>query len=790
MTTTSGAGASASALVPAHGAGLHRLAAVLTADTEQATGLVARTLAVEGARGGAVGTADPRSATEDRLRRTLVRLYLRSAPRRTDGVRVTGGDAGDVLASLRPRDRAATALRLLEGWDEERTAAAVGVPVRRVSGLVPRVPGLELALAGLADQHALTGADLETALDGRLADELTRTAPSGGRLRTWAVAAGVAVAVLGGYAVTDRPDGGSPADAAGVDGAGTVRAGTDLTEAGWRLDDEGAPPRSPMGLHLRETVVLDDGRRSATVDLPSSSGLGFASFGVLWCDMPPAQDAHLRVPSGTISLGDAEVDLPCAGREGSPPVTQVVALPLDGVGVLRLDGDIPGRGGAVLGVYAESDHGQAPAARGSQADPPPVDAGSHVLDVSQSHPSAFGGRRLAQATVVGHDSTVRVWAGRTGALSVLVDGVPVTDDGDVASMTAMIEDLSAAQLEGSEPVLTDPRDYGSWTTQQPDLRDGRWLVPAPGQVRTFELPQQVRPAPGERRTVAVEVVTENIGDLWQVALSGAAAGELDTGPVAAVAEPSAPRHALGHRLVGQWQVPSDGQVHELLPDDPLVAEELVVMVTREVDPHRWYGWGEGLASLGERPVTLWLQDGVEAAVRELRHPWFEPVTGPGPLTVAAPASPGHPPATVLAYAPVPYEEFDFATAGIPPGARPAGAEPELDPHSRWPDLLGWQVQAVVDLDDLEDGHVTVPVTHGVAVAARVTSEGKGRVRFLVEGQPADALYGSEGWWSSWTAEAVTSELELSYSGGYTRPEIDITLEVEGYEDLTVELLTQ
>src|SRR5690606_17256024 len=146
-----------------------------------------------------------------------------------------------------------------------------------------------------------------------------------------------------------------------------------------------------------------------------------------------------------------------------------------------------------------------------------------------------------------HDSTIQVWSGRTGAVAVNVDGVPATDDGDVAAVLDMMSELTPGQLEGTEPIQADPQDYRAWSTQEADLREGRWLVPVPGMVREFALPEPVRPAPGERRTVAVEVITENVGDHAQVSLTAAAPADVETEAVAALDPPRAPRLVAGHR---------------------------------------------------------------------------------------------------------------------------------------------------------------------------------------------------------------------------------------------------
>src|SRR5690606_7919321 len=93
--------------------------------------------------------------------------------------------------------------RLAEGWGLDETAAAVRVPPRRVAALVPDVPGLDLALTGLADRHALTGQELQDALHGALAEAPPPHA-RGRRRWGWVAAAAVAAALLLGYAVDGR----------------------------------------------------------------------------------------------------------------------------------------------------------------------------------------------------------------------------------------------------------------------------------------------------------------------------------------------------------------------------------------------------------------------------------------------------------------------------------------------------------------------------------------------------------------------------------------------------------
>src|SRR5690606_3659290 len=151
-------------------------------------------------------------------------------------------------------------------------------------------------------------------------------------------------------------------------------------------------------------------------------------------------------------------------REGAPPVTQVVPLPPGGEGALELTGDMPGDGVATLGIYQEADGGYAvPSARGELTAGPPVADDAVELDVSAGGPSTYYGWRAVQSVSVGHASTIRVWAGRTGSVAVNVDGVPATDDGDVAAWMA----ASGAQLEepteDSQAGIFDPREYADWS---------------------------------------------------------------------------------------------------------------------------------------------------------------------------------------------------------------------------------------------------------------------------------------------------------------------------------------
>ncbi|QFG69988.1 hypothetical protein [Ornithinimicrobium pratense] len=778
MTTPSRGSAELRELVRAHGADLHRLAAMLTGAEVLATSLTARTLAHH----------DPVSpVSPDRVKTDLVRNYLRSAPRRQEGVRATDGDAGDVLRHLRPRARAAAALQLVEGWDAEPTARAVGVSRSKVATLVPSVPGLDFALVAVADQHALAGQELEEAVLGATPD--SGLAPTRWRGRGPLIAAVLAVALAVGLVqAEDRGDEGGQGAGAEHPETLTTTGHTDLTEAGWLLDEDGDPPRSVNGVHLRETVTLDKGRRDTLVSLPTAPEFAFAAFGVLWCDMPPTEDDHLKVPAGTLRVDGVEITLPCAGREGSPPVTQVVALPPSGQGMLELSGDMPGDGVATLGVYQETESHLIPMPRGDLTEGPPVDDGAVELDLSEGGPGMHHNWRAVQSFSVGHGSTIRVWAGRTGGIAVNVDGVPATDDGDVAAVMALLEAQLEEPSDAAQVMMPEPRDYADWSTQQADVRDGRWLVPAPDAVRTFTLPSQLTPGAGERRTVTVEVVTENVDDHLQVVVTDALPAAVDTAPVVALATPDAPLFVTGHRMVGQWEVPADGHVRELTLDDsgPL-PEETVILAVREPDPTGWSSWGEGRLSRGGEAVPFWPQRALAGALLELRRPEFAQLPpGPGPLTVAVPAAVGHPATSILAYTPVPYEEFDFSAAVVPADIWPAGSPP-TDPHSQ-SHMVGYETVTTIGPQDLQDGQVTVSVEPGGEVAVQATTEGKGRIRFLVDGQPADGLWASDGWWSSWTVQPVTSVVSVAHFLT-PRSTIELTVVVEDYEDFSLQVQT-
>ncbi|KUG55595.1 hypothetical protein AVL62_04570 [Serinicoccus chungangensis] len=756
-------------LVGEHGARLHHLAAVLTGTTDGATRLTARTLAAAG----------PGAGWRE-LRAALVRAHLRTAPRRTERM-LPGGvrDAGDVLERLRPRERAVAALRLVEGASTADTAEALRLPADKVARLLPTTPGLGTALQAVGDRYALHGSDLAAALEPAVAQAPSEP-PGGDRRRWWWVAAAVVpVALLVGYALSvDRDEPAGP-DEAAPSGPGVVQVGAvDLGEAGFELDEDGEPPRGAAGLTRMETLELTPGGSAdlALNTVDARFGGQVASFAVLWCDMPPADDPALDSPVGEITVEGSTLTLPCAGTAGEPAVglDHLVALPASGEAEVRVTGDLPPDGGAVLGVYAQTDDmAVEPFPDGDLTAGPPVPEDAVVVDEAGAVMPFDPGDRLVQPVELSPTSTIRVWSGRTGAVSVLVDGIPVTDDGDL------------------EWWATGEAD---WREQQPDIREGRWMVYVPGSTREFTIPDDVVP-PNGRRPAVVEVVTESTEHV-QVVATQAVPGEAAREPVPQGDGGEAPELISGHRLLGAWELPMDGLERELLdpPDGAGVAWALLGAAPGEGrGPLAFFGGG--ILHAGQTVMPVWpTQDPSEVSFtfQESFTGWFETSNGrlteadqpPAgvPLLASAQASPGHPSSWLLAYEQVPYEEFDFAAAQVPATSWPVGEEPAQR-------LLGSTSPiATVAGDDLdEDGRTTVEVPTGV-LGARITTEGPGRIRFQVDGEPVELLDGTDGWWSSWTDRDVVSETQLSYGAYSITGDLELTITVEDYEDVRIELL--
>lgn len=649
-------------LVPGDLGTLHRTAALLTADADAAVDLLAQVLHRRRQRGNAPPPPDGPDAL-DRTRAELVRAYLRTAPRRPGGpggegapgaaTHGPGADAYDVLRGLRPRARAVTVLRVAHGWDLDATAAAVGLSPRRAEALQPNVPGLDRALEVVGEQHHLSPAEVLAAV-GALAAASTHPPH---RPRRWGtrLLAG-AVAAVATWSVLTHPDAGADPPPAPGEDAGADRPVTDLTAYGWHLDEDGEPPVVAMGLQRQSVTDLPyaDPVQEITWDAGHLVPGGPAAYAVLWCDLPP-DDPRIEQPSARLTTGAGSVHLPCAGRDGMPPVHQVTAVPVSGPAQVDLLGDLPRSGGATLALYREGAlSGTLPLPQGSPVptDPPPVPTAAAVVDEVLVPRDWAGRTRLVSALRVSAETELQVWAGRTGSVSVFVDGLPVTDDGDLAR----------------------PDDPG-WQDQQVDLRDGRWVVYLPGTSRTFPLPELLRPPDGRSRVVTVEVFTQGMEEDLQVLATQAepAPARSSAGRAVLLTLPGPddfPPRGEDHRLVGAWTVPQDGLAHDLPaeggtglpPGTELVAFTGAAPVA--AGPDRDEGWG--LVQIDEggrgvvRPVPLAPGDpDVDSWSARRLDPWrvqqdlTVPVAGSGHAPqVWLPAVPGHAPATVLAVEPL------------------------------------------------------------------------------------------------------------------------------------------
>jgi hypothetical protein len=224
---------------------LHRSAVMLTGAADTGQQLVRVALHRVGRRGSpgggdGDGLPAPPVTSQAELLAGVVREYLRrSSHLRTDRVKPVGGsgDAGDVLESLQPRQRAAAVLVLVEGWSVEQTARVVGVSVRRVPSLVPRTEGLADALRSVAD-HQVTWSEgvvpAEPVVPRRLPGRGSPPVRRGAVTIVLMLVGVIAVALLAG------PQDRSPRLFTDGDGSGAVAG--DLSGRGWVLGPQGDPP--------------------------------------------------------------------------------------------------------------------------------------------------------------------------------------------------------------------------------------------------------------------------------------------------------------------------------------------------------------------------------------------------------------------------------------------------------------------------------------------------------------------------------------------------------------------
>ncbi|GAA5158968.1 RNA polymerase sigma factor [Ornithinimicrobium tianjinense] len=770
-------------LVRAHAPTLHRVALMLAGHADGAEDLVAQAVRSSG---------EGSPSTLDELLTRIVREHRRRSRRAgRDRLRLrapSGGDAGDVLDSLDATARAAVVLHFGAGWPTERAARAAGIRPARLAHLL-RTADLDRAVAALADSEDRS----EPELVRQLLDRLPPSSPAGPPES--AAEVGSAQHVAGGgqdptetayrrKSRTNRRRAVAATTAALVVG-GTVVAlgggetrpeppppdGPSLAERGWVLGPDGEPPRGVDGMRLLGTATVDQGDRYAPLRVPFSQDGGSAVWAVLWCDLIAPEDPNVALPSVTLDTQGAEVSLRCAGNDGLPAVDRLVPLPASGSTLTPTawTGDLPAEGQATLAFYAE--HDTVTHVEGTGAVPAPGPSEVTVTQVDERW-WIWNGDVRTDLVEVGHDSDLTVWAGTSLVLGVLVDGVRLTDDGD--------------------PKPWDPPASGNWKEQDPELRQGFWTVATGDRSRTFALPAEVRPAVGQRRTVAVTTVTGGGSDpraRWQVRVSRASrvpaeAASVPLRPGRGWIDPDlVPDEIGGYRLAGRWLVPADGMARTVdLAAQDLAKLRPVMLADDPIDD-----WGDDPASMPVLASSAGLTMMGPYAISVAEAWWSEAVAWSdgrpppdledGVVKALLPAEPGHPTRTVLAYLPVSYDDFDFDAAPLTASSWPAGtASPYGTPSEGGP-------QRVAELVGDADDRLSFQVPHGGGML-EVTTQGRGRMRVLVDGRPwTDPAPAHDGWWSSWTSRHVTSVV------WNLPPGATAVLEVEGWEEgFSVDLL--
>ncbi|WP_427000701.1 hypothetical protein [Ornithinimicrobium sp. Y1694] len=809
-------GSASAPFLRAHGAELHRMAAMLTGRRGDADDLLRHTLTR--LRTGAL-LAGPDA--EERARAALTTDFRRRSRterrRREDLVTGPTGDAADRLASLSPVERAAAVLSLGHGWDAERTARTL----RRRTGWVAQLtsgPGTEQlsdALQAAGDRHArstqevlelfrdeveaapahdgLAAAGDDESNDGgatyaATAHDTTPPPPDAtqrprlsARTRRAAVAgaAGAALALTA-WALTRASDDDTTPDTT------TTPPTPGLVASDWHLSDDGEPPSRVGGLRLGDTIEIDYRSASEPIDLSGArSAAAFtapsASWAILWCDLPAVEDPSLHLPELTLTLPEGAATIPCAGREGIPEVsrpTPFLAPVVDATEVpVSWSGDLPGRGTAVLAVYTETESRLV--TREDPGPPPAAEPGAVVIDQDNEDPGLITWDVAASVRPIeiGHDSQVQLWSAAGTPMGAIVDGVTLTDDGDL---------LRAVGQESGQ----------WWRQQDPQLREGLWAPGIPGRDRTFALPDAVRPPPGETRTVMLMVTAHQVSAPtqpgWQVQVTDARAVDQAAlaAPVPFVPEdgsaddPTTPRYAAGYRLEGRWLIPADGYPRTIQTvGDP--TELAVVALAADDEPFASAGQnivgGMLLTSAGATPLTYsWsVVDGLGWTTYWSPRPGSAGRLDEG-AQLTLPPLVRSPEVQVLAYAPVDYRDFDFTHAPPAGDARPVTEVDDLEQS-------GAEVVGTGTVDD--DGVVTFPSVEGDRLdSLRVTTQGRGRMRVLLGDQLlTDVDLQHDGWWSSWTLEHVSTDISI---GPVTATQLpDLRIVTQGWEDgFTIEAL--
>lgn len=624
--------------------------------------------------------------------------------------------------------------------------------------MAPNTQDLRLALHEAADEHPPPApSDLLAGLRRERGRRRRRTALA-------AVAGSVAVAAAGTALLVQLQDRPAADSHPAQDGTGSP------SERGWVLEDGEAPVQAD-GLLLLDGLEVPYSSPGA-LELPDASG-DVQRYAVLWCQIGP-DDPAVAQPALELSTADGTaVEVPCLPVDEDRTPARVAPVSLPPGEDLSVDagwtGDVPARGDAVLGIYEEAAW-QAYDFPGwpEPALPPPVHGAGTVLLGPEGAGALVDGLHHADArsttVTLTSRTTLELWRGLPGRLEVDVDGVRVTDDGD----------------------LDPARGTDAWKAADPELRDGAWTAFTAGQTRSLALPDELLPAPGETRTATVTVVPRVGADRWQVAVLGTADGA-NRGVAPSDVPTKLPEWHAGLRLAATWQVPAAGTAPTLTVPEGLTGKDVSWAVLCP--------GGDDVpadAPVGSVPTAVVTvdgrrteftcateQSGTDLALLNLQDGLTGTSVGQDPtVTVALEASTSGTPGVVAAYVPVPFEEFDFGAA-IPPV--------EVDTEAAVQG--GVEVVGTLRPEDLaDDGTAELELT-ARTVALRLTTQGVGRVRLTVDGEPLEGL--DDGWWTSWTdARVSVTPPELLHR--LARPGKTLQVRVEGYEpgEVQVELLAR
>ena len=514
-------------------------------------------------------------------------------------------------------------------------------------------------------------------------------------------------------------------------------------ERGWLLT-EGTPPRSAEDLYLREALELSYEDQDFTLTV--GAGSEWNRWAVLWCELPQIPD--LEVPRARLDFdGGHQVLIPCGGDQGMPEV-ELVPVPPRAPSVekvtLTWEGPLPRSGDVHLAFYQEASRQMFPA-RESAPDRPAPAGTNFTAETSILEPLAMADlspelRTHIQHVSVSSDSMITAWLAGPGRVQIRIDGVSVTDDGD--------------RLEGGEGMGAELA-AGPWQEQDPYLRGGWWHAYGSGSLRTFALPEQVRPAAGEQVVLPVEVIAQVRDAPWWVSVSEA---NLDDQPAATLTATTTalPHDEQGLIPVAQWQAPRDGRSHPLHLPEPLIdmAEELLFRARFDY-PGQWCGELEQgwVTSTSHDRVALFPLTPAQSLTAG--DAWYYDFAFfgqmqwvfPHALTATMPVATGAPPVTLTAYRRASFEEFDHA--GAPPPWNSWPRDQEGDIHGEVVDRL--------TAADLEDSYGVLRITDPQETyVLRLFTSGAGRARATIEGRQAPILpvERDQEWWTPWTDQPL------------------------------------